>query len=125
MLVDTDVLIWYLRGHAGAARFIDGLSELRLSAVTYMELVQGCRNRQELERLKKDLSRRQALTLPVSEAISNLATNLMETHFLGDGLMLADALIAATAIEHKLTLCSANAKHFRPIQGLALHTFEP
>ena len=90
-----------------------------------MELVQGCRNRQELERLNKDLSRRQALTLPVSEAISNRATSLMETHFLGDGLMLADALIAATAIEYKLTLCSANAKHFRPIQGLALQTFEP
>lgn len=125
MLVDTDVLIWYLRGHEGAAQFLDGLPELRLSAVTYMELVQGCRNRQELERLNKDLSRRQALTLPVSEAISNRATNLMETHFLGDGLMLADALIAATAIEYKLTLCSANAKHFRPIQGLALQTFEP
>jgi len=113
MLVDTDVLIWYLRGHAVAARFIDGLSELRLSAVTYMELVQGCRNRQELERLNKDLSRRQALTLPVSEAISNRATNLMETHFLGDGLMLADALIAATALAHGLTVATRNTKDFR------------
>ena len=37
MLVDTDVLIWYLRGHQGAAQFLDGLAELALSA-TYMEL---------------------------------------------------------------------------------------
>jgi len=125
MLIDTDVLIWYLRGHAGAAQFLDELPELRLSAVTYMELVQGCRNRQELARLKKDLNRRVAAILPVSEAISNRAAALVETHFLGDGLMLADALIAATAIEHKLALCSANAKHFRPVQGLELQTFEP
>jgi predicted nucleic acid-binding protein len=47
MLVDTDVLIWYLRGHEKAARFLEGLRELKLSAVTWMELVQGCRNRRD------------------------------------------------------------------------------
>ena len=91
-----------------------------------MELVQGCRNRLELERLSKDLNRRQAVILPVSEAVSERAMALVEAHFLGDGLLLADALIAATAIvEHGLTLSSANSKHFRPIQGLVLQAFEP
>ena len=125
MLVDTDVLIWYLRGHEEAARFLESLQEIKLSAVTWMELVQGCRSRQELDRLKKDLSRRQAVILPISETISERAMALVETHFLGDGLLLADALIASTAIEHTLTLSSANSKHFRPIQGLALNTFQP
>lgn len=125
MLVDTDVLIWYLRGHEQAARFLDGLPALRLSAVTYMELVQGCRNRQELMRLKKDLGRRQARVLPVSEAISNRAAELVEAHALGDGLMLADALIAATAIENGLSLASGNTKHFRVVKGLELQAFEP
>jgi predicted nucleic acid-binding protein len=125
MLVDTDVLIWYLRGHEGAARFLDSLPEPRLSAITWMELVQGCRNRQELERLRKDAGRRQATILPITEAISNRAVGLVETHFLGDGLLLADALIAATAIEHALKLSSANSKHFRPIQGLTVQAFEP
>jgi hypothetical protein len=92
MLVDTDVLIWYLRGHEEAARFLEGLPILRLSVVTWMELVQGCRNRQELERLKKDLNRRHAVILPISEAISERAMALVEAHFLGDGLLLADAL---------------------------------
>jgi predicted nucleic acid-binding protein len=41
MLVDTDVLIWYLRGHEEAARFLDSLPTLRLSAVTYMELLRA------------------------------------------------------------------------------------
>jgi predicted nucleic acid-binding protein len=125
MLVDTDVLIWYLRGHTGVARFLNELPELKLSAVTYMELVQGCRDRQELDRLRKDFSRREAAILPISEEISNRATALLEVHFLGDGLMFADALIAATALERKFALCSANAKHFRPVRGLELQTFEP
>lgn len=34
MLVDTDVLIWYLRGHEKAARFLESQQELKLSAVT-------------------------------------------------------------------------------------------
>lgn len=124
MLVDTDVLIWYLRGHEEAAQFLNDLPSLELSAVTYMELMQGCRNQQELMRLKKDLERRQARILAVSEAISNRAANLVETHTLGGGLMLADALISATAIEHGLTLASGNTKHFRIIQGLSLQAFE-
>jgi predicted nucleic acid-binding protein len=90
-----------------------------------MELLQGCRNRQELERLRKDFSRRQAVILPVTEAISERAMALVEAHCLGDGLLLADALIASTAIEYSLTLSTANIKHFRSIQGLVLQAFEP
>jgi|GEM_PF-2261487 len=36
-----------------------------------------------------------------------------------------DALIAATASEHDLTLCASNAKHFRPIRDLKLRVFKP
>lgn len=71
------------------------------------------------------MNRRQAVILPITAAISERAAGLVEIHCLGDGLLLADALIAATAIEHALTLASANTKHFRPIQGLDLQAFEP
>ncbi|MBZ0142393.1 MAG: type II toxin-antitoxin system VapC family toxin [Rhodocyclaceae bacterium] len=125
MLVDTDVLIWYLRGYPNAAKYLDSLSAVRLSAVTYMELVQGCRNKDELSRLKKDLAARQAAILPITEAISNRAAVLVETHFLGGGLLMADALIAATALEHGLSLASANNKHFGIVAGLKLETFQP
>lgn len=40
LLIDTDVLIWYLRGHAEAGRLLDSLAEPILSAVTYIELMQ-------------------------------------------------------------------------------------
>lgn len=89
-----------------------------------MELVQGCRNRQELTRLKKDLDRRKARILPLSEAISKRAAELVESHAASDGLMLADALIAATAIEQGLSLASGNVKHFGVVQGLELVVFE-
>jgi len=125
MLIDTDVLIWYLRGHDKAAQLLDGLPELRVSAIVWMELVQGCRNRMELGRLKTDFGRRRTQILPISEAISEQAMKLLEARFLSDGLLLADALIAATAIEHNSVLCSANSKHFRGIPGLLLRTFEP
>jgi predicted nucleic acid-binding protein len=44
---------------------------------------------------------------------------------LSDGLRLADALIASTAVVHGLVLVSANGKHFKGIDGLALQIFEP
>lgn len=53
MLIDTDVLIWMTRGHAGAAAKLQTMMPWRISAVTYMELAQGCRNKDELVRIKK------------------------------------------------------------------------
>jgi len=50
---------------------------------------------------------------------------LVEAHCLGDGLQMADALIAATALECNLPLSSANTKHFTIVAGLKLETFLP
>lgn len=38
---------------------------------------------------------------------------------------LADALIGATAIELRMTLLTANVKHFGAVDGLAVEVFEP
>jgi predicted nucleic acid-binding protein len=42
MLVDTDVLIWHLRGYPQATRRIDELGALTLSAVSYLEVLRAC-----------------------------------------------------------------------------------
>jgi predicted nucleic acid-binding protein len=60
-LVDTDVLIWYLRGNQNAYDLIHSIGEFTISAVTYMELVQGMRNKEELRNLKKAFKRYEAL----------------------------------------------------------------
>jgi hypothetical protein len=39
MLIDTDALIWYLKGHPKAKKQIEKLSQFNLSTVTYIEFV--------------------------------------------------------------------------------------
>lgn len=50
---------------------------------------------------------------------------LIDSHVLANGLQLDDALIAATALEHGLTLLTGNQTHFAKLPGLALEVFIP
>ena len=125
MLVDTDVLIWHLRGYAQATRRLDQLGSLTLSAVSYLEVLQGMRNKAELAAVKKMLDRRRATMLPVTEAITQRAIALLELLTLSHGLQMGDALIAATALEHGLPVLTANVKHFSAVEGLEVEAFVP
>ena len=125
LLIDTDVLIWYLRGHAEAGRLLDSLAEPILSAVTYMELMQGCRDKRELSLLKKDMGMRGTRILPIDANISDRAVSLIEAHALSSGLQMADALIAATGLIHGLPLVTGNVRHFVALDGLLVERFIP
>ncbi len=125
MLVDTDVLIWHLRGYPQATRRLDELGVLTLSTVSYLEVLQGMRNKAELLAVKKMLERRSARLLSVTEAITLRATELMEALTLSHGLQMGDALIADTAIEHQLPVLTANLKHFSAIASLTVEAFTP
>jgi predicted nucleic acid-binding protein len=125
MLIDTDVLIWNLRGYERAAEMLDANPGFHLSAVTYMELVQGMRDKRELRALRLALNQWQAQVIHIGEAISSRASFLVEQYCLGHALQLADALIAATALETGLTLVTGNDKHYRLIDGVELRAFRP
>ncbi len=125
MLVDSDVLIWHFRGLPRATQRLDRLPRLTISAATYFELLQGMRNRAELMVVQKSLARRNMERLPLTEAITERAAALMETWTLSHGLGMGDALIAATALEHGLSLLTANVKHFSQIEDLKLERFDP
>ena len=125
MLIDTDVLIWMTRGHAGATVRLQTVVPWRISAVTYMELAQGCRNRRELEQVKQGLALCHTEILPISNAISSRAVELIDRYALSHGLQMGDALIAATAQEHGLTVLTANVKHFGAVVSLTLEVFTP
>ena len=125
MLVDTDVLIWHLRGYPQATRRLDELGALTMSAVSYLEVLQGMRNKAELVAVKKMLQHRAATLLPVSEVITQRAIELMEAITLSHGLQMGDALIAATALDHGLPVLTANVKHFGAVQGLKVEAFIP
>ena len=125
MLIDSDILIWLTRGHAGAQAVLDKIKPWRISSVTYIELAQGCRNQQELKQVKQGLLAANTEIIPITANISSRAMTLIDEYTLASGLRLADALIAATALEANLTLLSANTKHFKLIKHLKLKGFDP
>jgi len=125
VLIDSDVLVWFTRGHVGAAQRLHALPTWRISAVTYIELAQGCRDKAELARLKKGLAARNTEIIQITPAISQQAAELIDTLTLSHGMRLADALIGATAIELQATLITANVKHFSAVEGLAIEPFLP
>ena len=125
LLIDSDVLVWLTRGHVGAAQRLHALPVWRISAVTYIELAQGCRDKADLARLKKGLAARHTEIVPITPAISQRATELIDTLALSHGMRLADALIGATALETQATLITANVKHFSAVDGLAVEAFSP
>lgn len=124
-LIDTDVLIWYMRGNEKAYAAIENLESFSISVVTYMEMVQGLRNKKELITLRQALHGWNARVLYLSEEISAKAMFFVEQHFLSHSLQLADALIGATAISHGLPLLTGNDKHYKMLGNLDLRKFVP
>jgi predicted nucleic acid-binding protein len=121
VLIDTDILIDVANNDATAKARLTAESQnatLAVSTITVMELVVGCRNKSELQTLNRFLSQFQIFTL--TNTISDRATELLQTYFLSHGLLIADALIAATAIENQSPLISKNQRDFRFIQELNL-----
>ena len=125
MLVDTDVLIWYMRGNEKAKKIIDKVGTFYISSVNYMELLQGIRNKEELRLLRHFLTQRKIEIVHVSEDVSQKALNYMEEYSLSHNLRMADAMIAATVLILGVTLLTANSKHYLPIKGIKIKQFRP
>ncbi len=125
MLIDTDVLIWALRGSVKAAGAIDRADDRSVSIVTYMELLQGARDKREIQTIKNFLVALEFRMLPLTENIGHRASIYMEEFARSAGMTMADALIAATAVENDEVLRTANQRHYRPIRELQVATFRP
>ena len=129
VLIDSDVLIWLTRGNASAVAVLQNTPDWVISAASYMELAQGCRNKTELKAMQKAFKSSendaQPDILPITQTISNMACTLVEKYALSHSVHMADALIAATAMTHSLPLMTANNKHFSAIAGLKIQVFKP
>lgn len=120
-LIDTDVLIDAGRAVEVAIVQLETAAQnstLAVSIITQMELLVGCRNRTELQILEHFLEQFEIIKL--SEAMSDRAVSLLRNYRLSHGLLIADALIAATAIVIDAPLLSKNQRDYRFIQGLNL-----
>ncbi len=125
VIFDTDILIWVQRGNTKAADLVEREEERLISVQTYMELLQCAENRRQQDVVKQFLRDFGFQTLPLTENIGHRAAIYIEEFSLSHGVRTGDAIIAATAAENNLTLCSGNAKHFKPIRDLKLRIFRP
>ena len=125
MLFDTDILIWVQRGNHRAAALVEREEERSISILTYMELLQGAREKRHHEHILDFLREFSFRILPLSENIGHRAAIYIEEYTLSHRLRAGDAMIAATATENGLILCTSNAKHYRPIKELKLRVFKP
>lgn len=108
-LLDSDVLVDHLRGHR---RIVAGRDDLHVSAISRAELFSGRRTEERrIRRLLEPMT-----DLPVDAAIAERAGRLRRD----SGLRLPDALLAATALEHRLTLVTRNVRDFEGIRGLRI-----
>jgi predicted nucleic acid-binding protein len=112
VIIDTDVLIWFFRGNRNALRELQNTALFSISCVTQMELLQGAKNKQEQNAILKQLNAWGANVLQINEQVSILASRLIKSFSLSHGITIADALIAASALDSKDVLLTANTKHF-------------
>ena len=120
-IIDTDILIDTARCIDEAVNCIQQIEDksfLAVSAVTQMELMIGCRNKKEFKSLEHFLQRFEIISL--NEEVSDTATSLLKKYRLSHGLLIPDALIAATAIITDTPLASKNQKDYRFIKDLKL-----
>lgn len=118
ILVDTDVLIWHLRGLPAARDWLHTARQggpLAVSAITVAELIGGMRSaeRREIWALLSALA-----SQPITDAIARRAGDLMRDYRGGHGIGLGDYLIAATALERGLELATLNLRHYPMLPGL-------
>ena len=120
-IIDTDILIDATNGHEDAISFLVGqqVEGIQISVISAIELVVGCRDKVELTQTQKFLQ--DCTVRPITATASQIAYQLIESFYLSHGLIMADALIAATALEHDLTLCTRNTRHFRMIPQLKIN----
>ncbi len=127
VLFDTDILIWYVRGHERARRFLARVAHRQraVSSLTVMELLQGCRKQAEVRHARTFVAENFAQLLHPEERVSLRAIDLLARHAMAHGLRVVDALIAASALEMGWALATANTKPYRPIPRLRVIGFKP
>lgn len=106
-------------------RIIENSDKFSLSVVTYMEIAQGMRNKNELNSLRQALHAWNAVILYITEEISAKAMIAVEQYFLSHYMQLADALIGSTAVVRGLPLLTGNDKHYKIMKDVQIKKFCP
>jgi predicted nucleic acid-binding protein len=120
-LLDSDVIIWHLRGREEVTEMLRGLQRFGVpgcSALSVLEVQLGVKKGEE-ERTNHFF--KYLKVFDVNREIAGKAAQLIR-EFKGRGVMLdiPDAVIASTCILHGLILVTFNRKHY-PIRELEFY----
>lgn len=96
-----------------------------ISVVTYMEIIQGMKNKEEFRLFQKQMLRWNTNIIQIDQEISSRAMFYVQEYALSHSMMLADALVAATVVQNSEILISANSKHYRNIPNIECRKFNP
>jgi len=124
-LVDTSVLIALFRKNEVARIALDSLAanDTYICDITFLEVLVGCSTAEKRNYTLDSLA--PFRLLKYNEKISDKSIQLMKRYCIQQSgqpmLKLADCLIAAFAIYHKMELLTFNKKDFDFIQGIAIH----
>jgi len=125
LILDTDVLIWYLRGNHNAKITVENAIPFSVSVVTYMEIIQGMKNKEEFRIFQKQMRLWNTNIIQIDQIISSRAMFYVQEYCLSHSMMLADALIAATVVQTSEILISGNVTHYKFIPTLECTPFVP
>jgi predicted nucleic acid-binding protein len=117
LLLDTNILIDVLRGEALALTWLERQERPRISVISWIEVLVGCRDG-EANRVEAWLDSFPRILL--NDAVAREAVSLRQRH----GLKVPDAIILATARCADLTLATRNSRDFPIELGGVLHPYQ-
>ena len=123
-IVDSSVVIDYLRGHGEAAEFLETArqaGELATHVVVVAEVLAGERDHRELETIERFLG--EFRIHPIDSSDSARSIDLFKRYRLSRGVGWLDCLIAATGLRTGLRIATLNEKHFAVFEEL--HVVRP
>jgi predicted nucleic acid-binding protein len=123
ILVDTDIMVDIMRRHPPAVAWLDSLGAevVGIPGLVAMELLQGCRNREEQQQLEGFLRSYQRYW--PSQPDCARAFDDFAAYHLSHSFGILDALIAETALGLGVQLASFNTKHYGVLT--TLQTIQP
>ncbi len=117
ILLDTDVLVYFFRGHSKAVAFVNAHSaRIILSSIVVAELYAGVKGDAEQAALENFVSIFRVV--PVNAEIAKTGGLYKRDYGKSHGVGLADAILAATAEVEKAELKTLNIKHYPMLKGL-------
>jgi predicted nucleic acid-binding protein len=117
ILLDTDVLVDFFRGHAKAVAFVNAhAARIILSSIVVAELYAGVKGASEQTTLDNFVSLFRVV--PVTAEIAKAGGLYKRDYGASHGVGLADAILAATAEVENAELKTLNTRHYPMLKGL-------